>query len=343
MNLATKLYPQTIFGEKYQGNFERLLAEIAAAGINTVITPVFQGSRLFFPDEKNGIDPQWNLLLLQGKCRETGIAFIPEFPLFHDPDTFDNIEQYRPVNAAGDHVQAGEWYRPICPSNTSYLQYRLASLFQAIACFDPAIISLDFIHYPYLAGHTAFQPATKSLPEFCYCDFCRTKFQEFSGQMEVEKFPDYWFQFRQATITYVLVLIAEEIERLGRQTKLMVQLPAIDAPGSVNNLQQVTGIDIEQWHNIVDILSPHLYTHQLSGKNEWAQIFLNETQAVSQAQIIPELDVPFYAVEAEENMQVGELIEDIRLSGFAAMSLYHWELLSENDILLDFLAELSEQ
>ncbi|KAA3612136.1 MAG: hypothetical protein DWQ05_19230 [Calditrichaeota bacterium] len=339
MNIAIKLYPQTIWGEKYAGDFDVLLTEIAAAGIDTIIAPVVQGSRLIFPEKNSNADAQWNMLHLQSKCKEYNLAFIPEFPLFHDPDTFKNVEQYRPMNINGEYFTPTDWYHPICPSNTQYLQYRLGLLFQTIERFDPPIISLDFLQFPYLPGNAAFQAEQNILPEFCFCDFCKAKFQEFSGQMEPEKYPDYWFQFRQETITYIPVLIAEEIERQGRQVKLMAQIPAVTAPGSAENLQQVTGVNIEQWNNLVDIISPHIYTHQLSGENEWGHIFLSETQEITTAHIIPELDVPFYAVEPEENLQVGELIENLQESGFAALSLFHWELLCENDILLDFLAE----
>ncbi|MCB9504211.1 MAG: hypothetical protein H6696_19985 [Deferribacteres bacterium] len=343
MNIATKLYPQTIWGENYQGNFDDIINDILEAGINTIIAPVLQGSRYLFPIENQSSPGKWNMVDFQAKCQARGIAFVPEFPLFHDPDTFKNIPQYRPVNKNGDYLTPQNWYHPICPSNTEYMKYRLNFLFEAIEVFDPAIISLDFLQFPYLPGHPLYSTGTSGLPEFCYCDFCKAKFQEFSGQNEPEKYPAFWLEFRQETITYVPVLIAEEIERRGRQTKILAQLPSVPSPGSNTNLQFNTGINFEQWNNIVDVVSPHLYTHQINAENEWALTFFEEIRQTTAMHIIPELDVPFYSVEPEENLQIGELIEYLRDMDIAAISLYHWELLMDNDILRDYLVEISEK
>lgn len=329
MLFTVKLFPQTIWGKRYQGDFNALIADLQKCGIANITVPVFQGSRLFYPEEnsekRNGA---WDLLPLREASLEAGIGFIPQFPVYHDPDTYENIPQFRPVTREKQPIGA-TWYKPICPSNETYRNFRVQLMNRAIKYFQPRIISLDFLQYPYLFGDTAFG-TPDSLPTYCFCDFCRQLFQNYAGSANPFDDIDLWFRWRAENITLVPVMLAEEIERTGQQISILAQLPPVHCPPAVEMLRRFAGQDLQQWRNIVNIVSPHLYIHQTGLESDWALEYLQEIRQSTGLEIMPELDLPIGA-DASGKARLAECIESIASQNFQAISLFHWELLSEND------------
>ena len=341
MRFIVKLYPQTILSENYSGNFDFLFEQIKMAGISGVIVPVFQGSRLLFETPgQNDSAAGHNFLLLQEKAQEHGVGFIPEFPVFHDPDTYQALEQYRPVNLERRVGFDSDWYAPICPSNEHYRNYRLGLIKDALRLFEPAIFSLDFLHYPYLA--TASQHVSpSSVPDFCHCDFCQYQFAAFSGRENPMQDMESWYRFRAENLTIVPVLLSEDLERRGEKSSIMVQVPPVAFDSSVEALRRLTGQDLQQWRNIVDVVSPHMYLNQTGFGPDWALNNLAEIINATEMQVTPEIDLPQDATEFTELLVLHDFLDELQDGGVKAVSIFHWGAIEENPDIMEVLAEFS--
>ena len=344
MLFALKIYPQTIWGEAFQGNFEKLLDVISKLGISNIITPVFQGSRLFFPEINSDtpFDEKWNLLLFKKLCQERNIGFIPEFPVFHDPDTYERVQQYRPVSIRGEYEFPSSWYKPICPSNEQYRQYRLNLIFQALETFNPYLLNLDFLHYPYQPDIKAFEENGASLPMYCYCDFCRYQFLDYSGHANPLEDIDGWYGFRSENITLIPILIKEELEKKGAKSNIMIQLPPVTSPLMVEKLRRLAGQDLNQWRGLVDILSPQIHLFQFGDNLEWSFNYVEEILNFSDLRIMPEIDLPGASFDQEQLKVLKAAFSHFSKLGISAMSLFHAEMLFKSEKLQDLIKSFSE-
>ncbi len=343
MTFSTKLYPNTIWGDHYQGDFHRLISDIRAAGISSVITPVFQGSRVFFHTEQDETPSPWDLRVFRDACQEQGLAFIPEFPLFHDPDTFDNIAQYRPVDTRGSAAIPQDWYKPICPSNEPYRTYRLDLIFKAIHELEPAVISLDFLHYPYFPGSDQYQQNPVNLPDFCYCDFCLYQYRDFSGVPNPQDDVEQWFLWRSENITLIPILITEHAEKQGMNLKIMAQMPSAPSQEYLEYLRRITGQDPRQWRDILHILSPNLHLNRFNVGPSWGlDIMENIRKHHGQDfAIMPEVDLPFVFDASEQDSRTGVLLESLKNTGTPAVTLFSWDLLRGDQGMIDKITSLA--
>ena len=332
MKFAIKVYPETIWGPDYQGNFDLLLDQIVALGIDTIITPAFQGSRLFFPENPDEPKVGWNILPLQEKCQERQLGFIPEFPVFNDPDASDRLPQFRPVSLYGKTDIPASWYRPMCPSNEKYRQYRIDLIYKALHTFKPRLISLNFLQYPYLPGIFDFEDAETSLPLFCYCDFCKQQYQAYSGHTNpLENIMD-WFLFRSENITLVQILLAEEIERSGLNTSTIVQIPSVASDMPVEYLRRVCGQDLTQWRGLAQIISPHVHVHQFNFAPSDVTNYLAALKLFEEMKMMPEIDLPLIA-DQESQEAVGQWLGEFQKQNYPVISIFHWGLLAKNEVL----------
>ncbi len=344
MTFSVKLYPNTIWGDQYRGDYQRIIADIRRAGISSVIVPAFQGSRVFFLTEQDEAPSPWDLRIFRDACAEQGLAFIPEFPMFHDPDTFDSIPQYRPVDIRGNASAAQEWYKPICPSNEPYRNYRTDLIYKAMRALEPAMISLDFLHFPYFPGSEQYRQDPASLPDFCYCDFCLYQFRDFSGVPNPQDDVERWYLWRSETITLIPILIAEYAEKHGMNLKIMAQTPAAPSQEYLEYVRRITGQDLRQWREIVHVISPNLHLNRFNVGPSWG-LEIMENIKRNQGQdfaLMPEIDLPLVFDASEQDDRSGVLLESLKNSGTAAVSLFSWDLLRNNQTLLDRITALAD-
>lgn len=343
MIFSVKLFPNTIWGSTYQGDLRLLVDEIQTSGVQNIVVPMFQGSRLFFPEDPENASAAFNLLQLQRACHEAGIGFIPQAPVFQDPDTWENIQQYRPIDLQGQTTIPVSWYRPICPTNENYQKYRLDQIIQGMNAFQSPWLSLDFLHYPYLARLAEFEADPTALPKFCYCDFCRYNFLDYSGRANPLEDIEGWYNSRAEKITIVPVLLVEEFEKLGRKVQMIVELPPAAVPGAVENLRRLAGMDPVQWRGLIGVLSPHLHFYQLGESWRWGEDYLRELLEFGSFKIIPELDLPGRGASYNEIENLQQFIENLQTLEIEAITLFHWDLLTGNKAAIDLIKQFSNE
>ncbi len=344
MLFTLKLYPQTIWGETFRGDYEKLLDEILSCGIKNIICPVFQGSRLFYPEQKSQdqMKNPWNLLELQELCHARGVGFIPQFPVFHDPDTYENVPQYRPVNLKGETGYPSDWYKPICPSNEPYRQYRLNLIYEAMQLFHPPLASLAFLHYPYQPDVQSQDQNGTTLPMYCYCDFCRYQYLDFSGHANPLEDVESWYRFRAENLTLIPISILEELEKSGENVKILVENPLVSPPYVVEKLRRVTGQDFQQWRGLVDILSPHLPIFQLGSNIQWIDEYIEEFLNLADMKLMPEIDLPASTIPRPQLAPLRTVFDKLVDRQIETIALFHAGLLLQNEPVKELIQEYTE-
>ena len=342
MLFMLKLYPNTIWGQHFAGNFGLILDHLQQHRIHSVIVPVFQGSRVFFPMAGDADNTEWDLTKFKNQCHDHDIAFIPEFPVFHDPDTYDTVPQYRPVNLKGKAEFPSSWYKPICPSNEPYRNYRLQLIRDAIKVFDPILVSLEFLHYPYLPEIQAFDEDGTALPNYCYCDFCRYQFLDYSGKPNPLDAIDDWFLFRAENVTLIPVLIAEEFEKTGKNGNMLVQIPPISPPHVLEKLRRSTGQYLEQWRGLVEVISPQFHLFQFGISLDWIRSMMVEFKQLEKMRVIPEIDLPAKATP-EDLKRLEDTLNYFEEQQCEVVSLFHAEPLFEQKPVQEILEKFAEK
>ena len=325
MNFAVKVYPRTIWGERYHGNFDQLTDEIAAVGIHNLIVPAFQGARIFFAQQFDQEPNPWSLLPLREQCAKKQLGFALEFPIFNDRDTFDRLPEFRPQSADGQPYPPDFWYRPICPSRLEYHQHRLHLIEGAIANLKPALALINFLWCPFLPAIEPWSEMGSQVPAFCVCPLCRQTFTETTGLANPLQDIEAWFAFRSEQIGNLLA----DIEEASRQTKaspsLLLELPPIATPHFAERLRRLTGIHLEAIRKLIGALSPQFFYNEYGQPPAWPLGVLDEL-ADYHFSLFPQIDFADLTAFSEDHLhELVFLLQAFETRKIGAVSLFHWE------------------
>ncbi|MCG3120831.1 MAG: hypothetical protein ALAOOOJD_03720 [bacterium] len=336
MNFAVKVYPRTIWGERYHGNFDQLTDEIAAAGIQNLIVPAFQGARIFFAQQFDPEPNPWSLLPLRELCAQKQLGFAVEFPIFNDRDTFDRIPAFRPQSPDGQTYPPDFWYRPICPSHLDFNQHRLHLIEGATANLKPALALINFLWCPFLprpafdtaetrSGTETWEEMGSRVPMFCVCPACRQNFTEVTGLANPLQDIEAWFAFRSEQIINVLADIEEVSQQSPAAPSLLLELPPIATPHFAERLRRLTGIHLEAIRRLSSALSPQLFYNEHGQSPAWPLAVLDELAAYDFS-LFPQLDFPELTAFSEDNLhEFVFLLQSLETRKIGALSLFHWE------------------
>ena len=325
MNFAVKVYPRTIWGERYHGNFDQLTDEIAKAGIQNLIVPAFQGARIFFDQQFDQEPNPWSLAPLREECAKKQLGFALEFPLFNDRDTFERLPNFRPQSPDGKTYPEEFWYRPICPSHFDYNQHRLHLIEGAIANLKPALALINFLWCPFLPEIEAWGEMGSKVPSYCVCPSCRQEFTERAGLANPLEDVEAWFAFR---CEQMLNLLAD-IEEVSRQSKaspsLLLELPPIATPHFAERLRRLTGMHLEEIHKLITAVSPQLFYNEHGQTPTWPLAVLDELAGYNFS-LFPQIDFAGMTEFSEDNLhEFVFLFQAFETRKIRAIALFHWE------------------
>jgi len=329
MNFTVKVYPQVIWGEKYQGNFEKLADDIKRAGIGNIVVTAFQGSRIFFSQPTNESDNPWSLLPLKKLCRERSVGFALEMPIFHDRDSFSQLDNLRPQSPNGETYPDTSWYRPICPSHENFAQFRLQFIEKALQYFEPSLVTLNFLWYPFWPEGSDWTTLGSQATSFCFCDACRTRFSASTGLINAAQDVEAWFAFRTNVLSDFLADVEELTQHVQPPPSLILEMPPVPTPYTAERLRRLTGIHLLAWQNLVQVLSPQLFYHQCGQSLEWAAEVLDELQGFGYS-LFPQIDLPHVsAYKQEMRTELHAFLDSLETAGIGALMLYSWETLRD--------------
>ncbi|MDZ7289506.1 MAG: hypothetical protein ONB44_19050 [candidate division KSB1 bacterium] len=346
MNFAVKIYPRTLWGERYRGNFDQLTDEIAAAGIQNLIVPAFQGSRIFFIQQFDQEPNPWSLVPLQEQCAKKHLGFAVEFPICNDRDTFERLPEYRPQSPDGTTFPQDSWYRPICPSHLEYKQHRLHLIEGAIANLKPALALINFLWFPFLPSVEGWEEMGSQVPSFCLCPQCRQGFSDRTGLVNPLQDIEAWFAFRAEQISNFLA----DIEELSTQAKtppsLLLELPPVATPHFAERLRRLTGLHLEAIRKLVNVLSPQLFYNEHGQSPAWVLAVLDEL-ARYDFSLFPQIDFPdlhsmSVATSSEDHLhELVFIFQALEARRIGAAALFHWENLVNFPRVLNIIEQFS--
>ena len=352
MNFAVKVYPRTIWGERYHGNFDRLTDEIAAAGIQNLIVPAFQGARIFFAQQFDQEPNPWSLLPLREQCAQKQLGFALEFPILNDRDTFECLPEFRPQSPDGKFYPQDLWYRPICPSHFDYNQHRLHLIEGAINHLQPVLALINFLWCPFLpppafdsdeskAGVKAWEEMGSQTPAFCLCPSCRQEFAERTGLANPLQDIEAWFAFRCEQIINLLADIEEASKKTKALPSLLLELPPVATPHFAERLRRLTGIHLAAASKIVSALSPQFFYNEYGQTPAWPLAVLDELAAYNFS-LFPQIDFADLTAFSEDHLhELVFLLQAFATRKIGAAALFHWENIVNLPQVLNIIGQFS--
>jgi hypothetical protein len=338
MNFTVKVYPQVIWGEKYRGNFEALADDIVKASISNVVVPAFQGMRIFFSQPMDQSENPWSLLPLKKICQQRGLGFALELSLFHDRDSFEKFESLRPQSPDGEIYPSTEWYRPVCPSNEAYAQRRLQFCEEALRFFEPTLVTVNFLWYPYWPSGQDWETLGSQAPSFCFCDSCRSRFTAATGLFNAAQDVEAWFAFRANILSELLADLEELTQNLKSPPSLILEIPPAPTPYFAERLRRLSGIHLGAWRNLIQVIAPQFFYNECGLSFEWACEALDELRAFGYS-LFPQIDLPAAIADKKEmRAELHAFLDTLESAEIGAVMIHSWEALRSQPDVIDILA-----
>lgn len=253
----------------------------------------------------------------------------------------DNHPDWFMVNRKGESSVISpayvDYYKWLCPVRPEAQQYIFDKVDEILKISEIKSIHLDYIRYPDVILPVQLQPTynivqDKEYPEYdyCYCDTCRTKFNNLYGKDPIEMDLDYnedrntWNRFRYNQVTHLVNQIAIRVHNKGQKLTAAV----FPTPTIARTLVRQNWPD---WN--LDAVFPMIYNHFYHKPVRW----IGEAVAECRAEIpattdlfcglyVPEM-TPIEASQAYEYaMKNGA--SGITIFPDTGMSREHWDLLS---------------
>ena len=241
----------------YKGDWERTAAELEQAGFTAVFPNMVWSGEALYPSDF--IPPYRNLETYGDQldacvkaCHRHGIqvhVWKVNFNLQYHVSK-ERLEQFRQEGRLQKDSD-GEDYPWLCPSNPKNIELEVNSMVE-IATKYP----VDGVHFDYIRYYGQ---------DFCFCDGCRAKFEEYIGR-KVENWPhdckrgelkEQWTRWRAGLITNIVRTTHKKVKAVRPDCKISAAV-FIQYPNTIDGIGQDWGA----WANegIVDFLCPMNYT-----------------------------------------------------------------------------------
>ncbi len=240
----------------YPGDWERTARELAEAGFNMVLPNMLWGGLAHYPSEllpHSDVYRKWGDQIAQclAACRRHGIevhVWKVNWNLSTAPPEF--VAQMRSEGRL-QKSYLGEEHTWLCPSHPKNFALEKATMLEVVRNYDVDGIHFDYIRYP--------------SEEFCYCEGCRQRFEQFINRF-VSNWPaeartgnlrEAYLEFRVAQINRLV----EEVAREARQLKPNIKISAA-VFGGYPECRRSVGQDWVQWVKAghLDFVCPMNYT-----------------------------------------------------------------------------------
>lgn len=161
----------------------------------------------------------------------------------------------------------------VCPANPKVHEYELKLMKEIVLNYPVKGIHLDFIRYPFPG-------------DYCYCEFCRQKFeQEFGILLESKKSKRYIIlKWKQNTITNFVNKLSKEIKELNKDIQISALVWKYD-----NCFEKTQAWN--EWN--IDFVSPMFYHKSNRKKIKWITEEININKQKSNKNIIAAVGGPY--------------------------------------------------
>ena len=251
----------------------------------------------------------------------------------------ENHPEWFMVNAKGessvDKPAYVDYYKWLCPTRPEAQEYIMNKVDDILQYDEIASVHLDYIRYPDVILPIQLQPTydivqDKEYPEYdyCFCDACRSKFQELHGEdpMDLENPSDHevWSQFRYNQVTHLVNKIAIKVHDKGNKLTAAV----FPTPDIARTLVRQNWPD---WN--LDAVFPMIYNHFYHKPVSWVGEAVAECRKEMPA--TTDLYCGLYVPEMTP-IEVSQAYEYAMKNGAAGVTIFpdtemsreHWDYLS---------------
>lgn len=229
-----------------------------------------------------------NIAEFISELKRLGITIFLIFPVFQDPDELKKEPSLYSRMKDGREAKE-DWVEFACPSNEVFLQRKGLLLERLVETLDIDVISFDFIRY--FVFWEVIHPNTspEDLPETCYCERCRRRFNSAFPNSQLDT-PD-WVQFKCDTITSGVQYLTKIAKRVKPSIRVSLHTLPWKQSDFNGGIKRIAGQDFTALGKYADFLSPMIYHHMIYKKPEWIPSLLNDIKSVYHGAILPSLQV----------------------------------------------------
>ncbi|MBN2280575.1 MAG: hypothetical protein JXQ65_08345 [Candidatus Marinimicrobia bacterium] len=316
--IGTKIYT-------HKGELSQLFTDFEKAHINLLIA-----------SEELNKKPEFRQLSAEKNLKRFLI-----FPVFYDPAYLKDHPEAFAIQKNGDNAKE-EWVEFVCPSNQDFRLYKINQLKEMIKACQPDGISIDFIRHFVFWEKIYPDRVPESLPNTCFCENCRKKFQD---QMKTEitaNSPESFYhwvysQKQEEWINWKSDLITSMVQELVAAAKeikpdILINLHIVPwRKADFGNARElVLGQNLKELAKYCDYLSPMTYAHMIGQSPDWISSIVQEMADETECKILPSFQVSRCYREEEIDINLFQQYRHYTLqypsSGFVYWS---WERLSE--------------
>lgn len=214
-------------------------------------------------------------------AKKQNVAVFVEFPTLLGRNYVEEHPGAWPIDETGNQSPPADWFMGVCPTDPDFKEYRSNQLRNILSHYEVGGIFLDYTHW-----HAQFETADPILPETCFCDRCTTSFAE-----------EYNLEIPESDIAARAEWILENADPLWREwrngilnewmtdMKTIVKENQPDALVGIfycswfpedhgGALYNTLGIDVEDYAEIADVLSPMMFHKMKEREPEWVSEYL---------------------------------------------------------------------
>ena len=344
--LGVKLYLNQDNLQARYPDYDRLVDELKAAGLNTLFTTLYEGKKAFYvsgilPDR----DPAIDLVKLRDSAKKQQVTFGAICQIFYDADTLAGRPDLVPVDQHGDTTFVN-WQKLVCPSERAYRQYKLSIVKEIARTLHPDVVSLDFMRFPTTWELIPADARPENIRNYCFCDRCLTGFQRaFSvaipkeldttarkAEWILKNHSAEWVKWKTDLITSFVEEAAREVRQIDPAIKISIHVLPWSESTFGNALVWNAGQDVAALAAHVDYLSPMTYHRLIGHPDDYIRSLTAELARKTNKRILPSIQAAQILTEGE--VSAGEFKQSLEFALQAPSSgtlIFQWDYLRPDD------------
>ena len=311
--VGVKLYLNQANLQARYPDYDALVGELRAGGLNALFTTLYEGRTAFYAsDILPNRDPAIDLKRLRDSAARQDVRFGAICHIFYDADTLATRPDLVPVDQHGDNTFVN-WQRLVCPSDEAYRQYKLSIVKEIASTIRPDVISLDFMRFPTTWEIVPPDTSPERIRNFCFDDRCLTRFQrEYSvtipddretvsskAEWILANHNDDWVKWKTGLITSFVEEASRAVRQIDPDIKVSIHVVPWSESTFANALLWNAGQDVTAIAAHVDYVSPMIYHKLIGHPKEYIGSFTKELADKSHKDILPSIQVAEILDEGE--------------------------------------------
>jgi hypothetical protein len=327
-------------------SYDTLVSELRAGGVDAVFTTLYEGRTAFYdsriiPNRDKTID----LARLRDSARRQNVTFGAICQIFYDADTLAERKDLVPIDqhGSGEFVN---WQKLVCPSDTSYRQYKLSIVREIAETIRPDVVSLDFMRFPTTWEIIPANATPADIRNYCFCDRCMRSFQQTTtvvvpASLDTAPKRAAWIlaNHNAEWVRWKTGLIASFVDEAARTVRavdpaIKVSVHVVPWAESVfdNAIVWNAAQDPALLARSVDYLSPMVYHKLIGHPASYVRTLTAELAAKTNRQILPSIQTAEIVKEGQVSAaEFKESLDHALAAPSAGTLIFHWGELRPDD------------